>query len=745
MPPLPWRQIVRSISLAILIVLMAVVGLVYWYAWRPLPQRSGAIEAGVSQTVSVAFDALGEPHIRAASQDDALFVQGYVTAQDRLWQMDGLRRLAGGDLAEILGPAFLESDRVARRLRLRRVAEADYLNLPAPDRAVLAAYARGVNAFLTTHRDRLPVEFTLLGYQPQPWSAVDSILVALHMIRTLTTTWREELVKRAMLQSGDPKKVNLLFAVRAGNEAQPGSNAWAVTGAHTASGKPLLANDIHLDYGLPGVWYMTHLEAPGLDVVGVALPGAPGVIVGHNQRIAWGITNLQFDVQDLYIEQLNEQTGQYLYRGHMEQARLERELIRVKGQPPVELLVWVTRHGPLFATEGGDRMALRWIAEDPSIFQYPVVEYDRAQNWSQFTTALARFPGPGSNFVYADTEGNIGYHVVGKLPKRRGYDGDVPVDGSSGDFDWDGYIPFDQLPSVLNPSRGIIVSSNQNPFPPDYPYRVNGDFAPARSKQVLDRLSAHDGWRADQMLAIQTDVYSRPLQFLASQAVTAYGKRNSRDSDLDLAVGLLREWNGQMDKDLAAPFLATLLYQQVRKAVAMSASPQSGAAYDYRLAPNIVEQLLRQRPAGWFRNYDEMLVKALGDAVEEGRRNQGRDLRRWRYGAYWKVTINHPVLHQIPLLGRYFDIGTVSMSGSATTVKQTTRQLAPSMRMDVDLSNWERSLLNVQIGQSGQIFSRHYKDQWEDYYNGRSYPMQFGAVQATSTLEFRPAAESPAP
>jgi len=158
-----------------------------------------------------------------------------------------------------------------------------------------------------------------------------------------------------------------------------------------------------------------------------------------------------------------------------------------------------------------------------------------------------------------------------------------------------------------------------------------------------------------------------------------------------------------------------------------------------------VEQLLRQRPAGWFRNYDEMLVKALGDAVEEGRRNQGRDLRRWRYGAYWKVTINHPVLHQIPLLGRYFDIGTVSMSGSATTVKQTTRQLAPSMRMDVDLSNWERSLLNVQIGQSGQIFSRHYKDQWEDYYNGRSYPMQFGAVQATSTLEFRPAAESPAP
>ena len=735
-------QIVKSINLAILVLVASAAAVFYWYAWRPLPQRSGNVDAPVAGPVSVSFDSLGEPHIRAASEEDALVVQGYVTAQDRLWQMDALRRLAAGDLAEILGPGLLESDRESRRMRLRRIAEAGYLSLPPGDRAALAAYARGVNAFIATHRGNLPVEFTLIGYQPRPWSAVDSLLIALHMFRTLTTTWRNELIKRNMLRAGDPSKVNFLFPARAGNEAQPGSNAWAMAGSRTASGKPLLANDMHLEYALPGVWYLSHLEAPGLNVAGVALPGTPGVIVGHNQRIAWWITNLQFDVQDLYIEKLNERTGQYMYQGHLEQARPERELIRVKGRPPVELLIWVTRHGPLFVTEGSDRMALRWAVEDRGILQYPVVEYDRAQNWDQFKAALARFPGPGSNFVYADVDGNIGYHVVGKLPKRRGYAGDLPVDGSSGDFEWDGYIPFDELPAAFNPPRGIIVTSNQNPFPPAYPYPVSGNFAPpARSTQVLNLLSARKDWTAAQMLAVQTDIYSAPLRFLASEVVTAYEKRGMRNPESDLAVAYLRAWNGQMDKELAAPFLISLVYQHVRTAVAENAAPEQGAAYDFTLAPAVIEQLIRTRPRGWFGDYDQMLARALSDSVEEGMRIQGRDLKRWQYGSYLRATINHPVLHQVPLVGRYFDIGTVPMSGAASTVKQTTRQLAPSMRMDADLGNWERSLLNLQIGQSGQILSSHYKDEWTAYYNGSSYPMQFRTVDAHSTLQFRPAPE----
>ena len=714
--------------------------LVYWYAWRPLPQRSGVIEAGVTRPVRVRFDALGEPHIHGESVEDALFVQGYVTAQDRLFQMDGLRRAAAGDLAEIVGPQAVSSDRDSRRLRMRRAAEAAYLNLPPQDRTVIAAYARGVNAFLSTHWNDLPVEFTLLGYQPRPWSGVDSILVALYMFRDLTNTWENEILKRDLMRQGDPRKVAVLFPVRAGTETQPGSNAWALSGSRTASGKPLLSNDMHLGYSLPGIWYMAHIEAPGLDVAGVTLPGTPGVIAGHNQRIAWGLTNSQFDVQDLYVEKLDQRSGRYLYQGRLEQAKPEVELIRIKGQPPTQVTGWLTRHGPFFAMEGGETLVLRWTAEDPSIFQYPILDFDRAQNWKQFTAALARFPGPAQNVVYADVDGNIGYHLAGKLPKRRGYSGDLPVDGSSGRFDWDGYIPFDELPAAFNPARGMIVTANQNPFPADYPYPVNGNFAsPSRSQEILDLLSAHKGWRAEQLLAVQRDVYSAWFRFLASQVVAAYDKRNAHSSSLDAAVALLRGWNGQMDKDLAAPFVISLVYQHVRTAIGENASPENGAAYQFTLAPAVVESLLRRRPAGWFMDWNEMLLRALADAVDEGARIQGRDPKRWQYGRFLSVTINNPVTHQVPLVGRYFDIGPVAMSGSSTTIKQTSRELAPSMRMDADTSNWDHSLLNELTGQSGQIFSSHYRDQWADYYWGRSYPMQFDKVQAKSTLEFRPA------
>jgi len=751
----PGSRIVTAINWTIAALLIAALALIYRFAWRPLPQRSGIIQTQISQPVMVRFDGLGEPHIQAATQEDALFVQGYVTAQDRLWQMEGLRRLAAGELSEIVGAAGLENDREARRLGMRRTAEAAYLNLPAEDRAVLAAYTRGVNAYLATHLHDLPVEFTLLNYQPRPWSAIDSILISMQMFRTLTTTWRNDLVKRDMLRQGDASKVAALFPVGTGNEGQPGSNAWALAGSRTADGKPLLSNDMHLGYSLPGIWYMAHLQAPGLDVAGVALPGAPGIIAGHNRWIAWGITNLQFDVQDLYIEKMDERSGRYLYRGQWEQARPAVELIATKGRQPAELLVWVTRHGPLFVTEGGDRMALRWVASDASIYQYPILQYDRAQNWEQFTAALARFPGPASNFVYADVAGNIGYHAAGKLPERRGYAGDLPVDGSSGDFDWEGYIPFEQLPAAFNPPRGMVVSANQNLFPPNFPYPVNGNFGPpVRAREILDALSARKDWRPEQTLGLQNDVYSAWFRFLAAQVVAAYERRkvrnpqNVRNPQLDQVTSLLRAWNGQMEKDLAAPFVMSLVYLHLRNAVAENAAPGSSSAYEFTLAPAALERLLRERPRGWFPDYDEVLVRALADGVEEANRIQGRNIKRWRYGNYFTISITNPIIRQVPVIGprlreipfagSSLDIGTVPMGGSSTTIKQATERLLPSMRMNADTGDWDHSLLNVLTGQSGQILSRHYRDQWEAYYGGRSFPMQFQSVRAEDTLSFRP-------
>ena len=712
---------------------------VYWLAYRPLPQVSGRLAAPISGPATIVRDAIGVPHISAASWEDALFLQGFVTAQDRLWQMDALRRLAAGDLSEIVGPAALEADREARQLRMRRMAEEHYRTLPPADRAVLAAYARGVNYFIETHRGRLPLEFTILGYDPRPWSVVDSLLAGLQMYRNLTTTWKDEIQKQELLQHGDEAKVNFLFADRSGKEFQPGSNAWAVSGRLTASGKPILANDPHLEWSAPSTWYQVHLKAPGLDVIGVSLPGVPCVIIGHNDRIAWGVTNLGFDVEDLYAEKFDPQTGRYLFKGSLEQARLERDVIAVKGRRGEPFDQWVTRHGPIILNDGGRYLALRWAAAEPGSFQFPFLDIDRARNWDEFAAGLKRFPGPGQNFVYADVDGNIGYHATGRLPIRRTYDGDVPVDGSSGNFEWDGFIPFEQLPTFYNPPGDMIVTANQDPFPLNYAYRAHGSYAPYyRSRQIRDRLCSRKGWKPADMLTIQKDVFSKFCDLLGKRVAQACDRRHVSDERLKDAAKVLRSWNGQMEKSMAAPMIASLVYVRLRRAVANAASPGKGELYDYQIAPAAIETILANNGRGWFSDLDAVLVECLTGAVDDGRASQGGNVERWRYGIYNELTIKQPVGSRIPLFGGFFNIGPVMMSGSSTTVKQTTHKLGPSMRFIADLSNWDGSLNNLTLGQSGEILSRHYSDQWPSYYVGKSFPMQFEKVEAASTLEVVP-------
>jgi penicillin amidase len=626
---------------------------------------------------------------------------------------------------------------------MRRIAEQAYVSMPTHQRAQFAAYTRGVNYFINTHGSSLPFEFALLQYDPRPWSAVDCILICYYMYRSLTTTFPDKIVKRDLLAVGEADKVSFLFPIRAGfeiapgSDVQPGSNAWAVSGRLTASGKPLLSNDMHLEYSIPGIWFMAGLKMPGMHVAGVSLPGVPGILVGHNDRIAWGLTNLHFDVQDLYIEKIDERTGRYLYRGAVEQAQAEREVIRVKGKPAFEQRSWVTRHGPIIA----DNLALRWTASEPGLFEFPFLEVDRARNWNEFTQALSHLPGPGQNVVYADCDGNIGYHATGKLPIRRNYAGDVPVDGSSGDFEWDGYIPFEKLPSAFNPPGGLIVTANQNPFPKQYDYTVSGTFAtPYRSRQILDMLKAKKGLKPEDNLRIQKDVYSGFSLMLAKAIVAACDKRKVSNRDLTDAIELLRGWNGQMEKDQAAPLIVTLAFQYFRKAAADVASPGNGDRYQTQMASVPLARLIKERPDGWFHDYDEVLVRCLVDAIDEGRRMQGRIVKKWFYGKYLQLAVNQPVGHNLPMVHTYFDVGPVPMSGGPTTVKQTTRLLGPSERFDADLNDWENSLMNIPIGQSEEVLSRHYKDQWDAYYSGTSFPMHFDRVEVKSTLTFVPRA-----
>jgi penicillin amidase len=736
----PVNRILKFVNILIAIALLMAAAAVYWYVYRVLPDVSGTVPAPIAGEATVTRDAIGVPHIRAKSIEDALFLQGYVTAQDRLWQMDLLRRVACGELSEVFGAAVIEVDRETVRLGMRRIVSRHYNTMTDPDRKIFAAYARGVNHFLETHRNSLPVEFRLLGYDPRPWRIEDSMAIGLHMFRVLTASWRDETLKRELLSAGgDAALVNQLLPSRTGLEAHPGSNAWAIAGSRTVSGKPILAADPHLDWSHPASWYLAHLEAPFLNVSGATLPGVPAVMIGHNEHIAWGVTVLYFDVQDLYIEKINLQTGQYAFQGRIEQAEADRQLIAVKGQAPQEILTWVTRHGPVVVSEGGAAMALRWTAAEPGGFSFPFLDLNAANNLADFNQALARLPGPGLNFVYADSDGNIGYRAAGKLPIRRNFEGDVPADGSSGQSEWDGYIPFEELPHYFNPAGGVIVSANQNLFPENYAYRVHGAFdSHFRSRQILDRLNSRPKWDVAGQLGIQTDVYSAAAHFLAKQAVAAFDRKKAADPKLAEPVRLLRAWDGQMVRGTPAPFIAALLYQYLRRAVVERAAPGKGLVYENKIGVAVVDRLVRERPSAWFNDYDDLLIRSLSAAAAEADRLQGREAARWDYGQFQPLRLVHPILGRVPYIGKYFDIGPVPMSGSSSTVKQTTSRLGPSMRMVANTGDWDASVQNITIGQSGQPLSGHFKDQWNAYYAGTSFPMQFRRVDAKAVLRFQP-------
>jgi penicillin amidase len=731
--------LLRAINLSIAVLLVALAGAAYWFAWRPLPQTSGEIAAPIAARATVSRDALGVPHISAASWEDAIFLQGYVTAQDRMWQMDALRRLAAGELAEVIGPSALDQDRESRRLRLSRIAEAQANNLTPETKVVFAAYARGVNYYLETHRNQLPLEFTLLNYSPRPWRMEDTLLAALQMFRMLTTSWPEEIRKLHMLEKGDQGKVEFLYPARTGTEVAPGSNAWAISGAHTASGKPILAGDPHLEWSIPSPWYLVHLKGGDLDVTGASLPGIPAVIVGHNQRVAWSVTNLEFDVQDLYREQIDAGNGRYVISGQPRQAALERDWIGVKGQKPLQADTWITAHGPVFLNDEGRNYSLRWTAADAMTMEFPFLALDRARNWDEFNQTLRHYSGPAQNFVYADVDGNIGYHAAGVLPNRQGCRGDVPADGASNSCQWAGAIPYDDLPQVYNPPSGIIASANQDPFPDNYRYAVNGGFAPPyRAREIRTLLSRHDKWKPEEILGVQKDVYSSYLNFLAHQAVQAWDKHPNAGAQMRAAVETLRNWNGQTEKKTAAPMVATLLDAELRKAAANAASPGAEGEYAARMAPVVIEKLLRERPAGWFKDYDDLIVNSLSAAVSAGEKIQGSNVAEWDYGQTIELRLVHPVGGQLPLAGRYFNIGPVPMSGSSTSIKQTAQRLGPSLRMVIDLANLDQSQANIVTGESGHFLSRHYKDQWGAYYGGTSFPMQFDKVDARDTLVVNP-------
>jgi penicillin G amidase len=793
---------------------LAVLGTAAWLystARSALPQLDGTLQVqGLSARVTVSRDARGVPTIDATNLPDLFFAQGYVTAQDRMFEMDGMRRFAAGDLSEIIGDSMLEHDRRQRILGIRVAARKAVESIPVEDRARFEAYARGVNAYLESQRGRLPLEFRILRYSPRPWTPEDSMLVAAQMVEDLSIGPANALMREKILAKLGPELTADLYvnsswhdhpptashlrldqetgkagdknkddddedddddsgpnnSVACRTPSQPeisaasqlfsedlhltlGSNNWVVSGAHTVSGKPLLSNDMHLAHQMPNLWYQAHLQCCNFDVAGVTLPGMPYVVVGHNRRLAWGFTNVGPTVEDAYIETFNAD-GQYLTPDGWRQPEHRQEVIHIKGKPDVTVDVALTRHGPI-VTElypGETRkIALRWTLYDG--IRNPFFNLNSAQNWDQFRHAFTEFDAPGQNVVYADVDGNIGYQTTGKVPIRASGDGSLPENGSDNAHEWTGYIPFEKLPSIFNPPSGIVASANGRITPDGYPYSISTEWeAPWRTDRIYRVLNSGKKFAAPDMLALQTDIFSEAERFFAERFVHAVDHANNPPVRAKAAAEILRQWDGRMSADSAAPTLEVRTREQLTRLLLepklgpasndrQTNSTLSWKSYRWSMRSVWMENVLEHQPPRWlpqtYPNYDELLTAAVQAAVSDPGAPQ--DLSAWKWGQQNPVEIQNPVLGNIPILKRWTGPGLKEQSGSGYTVKASTRYDGPSERITSDLANLDQSTLNLVTGEAGNFLSPYYMDQWQAWYEGYTFPLPFSdqAVAKAST------------
>ena len=729
---------------------------------------------GLGGEVTVRRDGRSIPYIEAKTDADAYFAQGYATASDRLWQMDLMRRLARGETAEIFGKTTLEEDKRWRRFNFAKIADEGLQYLTPELRAALDNYAKGVNAYIATLDDKtLPVEFRMLRYKPSEWRAADTIVIGKILTDALSTTWRNDLL-RASTQNLPKEKIadltnrvtpydvvlfgtdvkakaataastnridvspSLLAAAdqadnvrrtsleRVGLYAEElaASNNWVISGKLTADGKPILANDPHLTPTAPGIWYLTHISTPTMRVSGVTLPGVPGIILGHNENIAWGATNVGPDVQDLYVETFNDK-GEYKTPTGWTAAVVRKEIINVRPNPldpktePVAFDVTETRNGPVILEDGGKRYALKWTAFDIRNSEFETFyQWNRSKDWSEFKTALKKYGGAAQNFVYADVKGNIGWYAASKIPIRRTGDGALPYDGSTNAGDWTGFIPFTELPNLYNPPSGLIVTANQRIVGTSYKYtQMSRDAAaPWRARRIFDLLKSKPNITMDDVRDVQHDVFNIPVSNLAKKIV----ELNAASPE---TLAVLKSWDGKM----TAKSLGATLANEIRNCVASKIAAENQPVPMFVIRERIIdlairEKLDRWRPAAYktddelYKACDVISRKALALEVR-----MGSDPAKWVWGKEWVVRFPHP-LDSVPLIGQQFKIPQVPMDGSGQTPNVGSYV---SMRHIASPGNWDATRHVIPLGQSGNPSSPYYMDQNSLWYLGENAVFPF--------------------
>lgn len=795
------RRLLIGLVVLMLLVLVGAPAAGYFYLFRrAYPQIDGRVALpGLSTPVEVIRDRWGIPHIYAQNEHDLFFAQGYVTAQDRLWQMEFNRRIGQGRLSEILGEVTLDTDRFIRTLGWHRTAQVEAQQLDPETREMLEAYAAGVNAFTQTHRDVLPPEFAILGVDPEPWKPVDSLVWGKVMAWDLGGNWESELLRARLvgrlseeaasqLMPAYPEDMPLIVSpevqsyrglnldqlqarLRSLDAIVPrdpsfGSNNWVIDGSLSATGMPLLANDPHLGIQLPSIWYEVHLVGGDYKVSGISLPGVPGVIIGHNRDIAWGFTNVEPDVQDLYLERINPaDPNQYEYQGQWVDAQVVEEVIRVKAQDPVREQVHFTRHGPILSVVSDEirealseetAVAFRWTALEPNQLLRSILRLDKARNWEEFREALSDFAVPSQNVVYADREGNIGYQVPGWIPIRAArHNGLTPVPGWTGEYEWQGYIPYDELPRLFNPPSHYIVTANNKVVGDDYPYTLSLEWDPGfRAQRIIDLMSEKfaQGERLtiEDFQRIQADSYN-----LAAEAFMPYLLELEPNDFLEeRALNELRAWDLRSEESSTG---STIFHAYYRELVRATFADELGEALFKDYLPQgdfhsvALRKIISDPNNPWFDDVgtpereqrDEVVRRAFDAALDELGDRFGDAVTQWTWGRLHTATFGHITFEGVTGLSLIFDRGPLPVRGATGTVNQVAFSWAnpfvatghPSYRFIADPSQWSNSMGIYAGGQVGIPFHPHYADLIEPWRNVEYRPLLWERAEIEANRE----------
>jgi penicillin amidase len=759
---------------------------------RSAPLRDGTVAApGLLAPVSVIRDRVGIPHIYAGNDHDLCFAQGYVHAQDRLFQIDLERRLARGELSELFGEATLPADRLFRHLGFGARAGRIVASWPASTRSVVSAYCDGVNAGMKSLR-AWPVELRLLRAPPRPFTPEDVAAVSLLKSFGLAQWEPEEILHRLSLRlppaqfaeafpEVDPRSPTIVarrdgiahaapaptilregiasLAATVGVPRSAGSNSWVVSGARSASGKPFLANDPHLDLMAPSIWYETHLVAPGVDVHGMSFVCAPGVVIGHNPRIAWGFTNLMADDADFFVERIDG--DRVMYRKAWVPLTARTETIRVKDRAPETVVVRETPHGPILSPVLPGvtaALSLRWTGFDGGDPVGALYALDRARDKASFLAALARFPHPCQNVVYADVEGNIGMAMAGNIPVRKGGDRLLPVPGDDGAWEWTGVVPFEEKPQAWNPPEGFVATAN-------FPVADDARFAryvsrlyepPDRGRRIRAMLSSAKRITPADLEAMQADVSVGEAEATIALAQHVAQRRSGENPAFREAAAMLSSW----DRRATADSGATLVYEQFCRKLAerLFAKAMGPALFESfvgypRLAWNATDRIVRRGDSAFLEepgtgrrsSLDDVAAGALLDAMASLKERLGSATSTWRWGALHQVTFSHP-FGKNRFLSRWFDVGPFPVGGDGRTVSKQEFPLAerdfpvrtgPSMRMIVTPGDRDAARSSIATGQSGHFFEPHYADQVKGWLAGKGHPNRVSKAAVEADAESR--------